>query len=36
MEIIQCNKIIVIIDKISIVSLDFLATIDLHLGKAKM
>ncbi len=35
MERIWHNKIAVIVDKMSMVSLDLLATVDLHLGKAK-
>ena len=36
MEKIWCNKIAIIVDKISIVSLDLLTTVDLYLSKAKV
>ncbi len=35
MEKIWRNKIAVVVDEMSMVSLDLLATVDLHLGKAK-
>ena len=36
MEKIWRNKIAIVVDKMSIVSLDFLTTIDLHFDKAKV
>lgn len=35
LEKLLCNKIAIIVDKMSIISLEFLATVDLHFGRTK-